>query len=317
MNCSLSSLSDHLDRLMVGAGAVRWGVAAADAVSAEAADRFGRWIAAGRHGDMAYMERYDAVRRDPSLLLDGAQSVIVAAFPYEADVQRTGDVEVSRYALADDYHEALRRRLAPVAEWLRDECGAESRICVDTAPLRERYFAVQAGVGFIGVNNCLIVPGAGSYVFLAEIVTTLTLPPSEPCTLSCAGCLRCVAACPGGALSADGRCADARRCISYLTIEYRGEELPDDIDYGRRLYGCDTCQAVCPHNAGIARTPSAVGAPRPELLALTAESVSRLTPGDFRRLTRHSAMSRVRRDQLLRNLRACLTRNVKFRRRIF
>lgn len=288
---------------MTAAGAARWGVAAAAEVSDEAARQYDRWIADGRHGQMAYMERYSEVRRDPAQLLEGARSVIVAAFPYPAQVAYSGDVLLARYALGEDYHEALRRRLAPVVEWLHSECGATSRVCVDTAPLRERYTAVQAGVGFIGVNNCLIVPGVGSFVFLAEIVTTARLPLSEPCTLRCDGCLRCVRACPGGALSADGRGADARRCISYLTIEYRGEELPDDIPYGRRIYGCDTCQSVCPHNASARQLPSAIGEPRADLLGLTAAQVGGLTPGDFRRLTRHSAISRVRLPQLLRNLR--------------
>lgn len=287
---------------MEAAGAVRWGVAEAAPLSAEAAGRFDRWIVEGCHGEMAYMERYAQVRRDPSQLLDGARSVIVTAFPYPADVARNGDVEVARYALAEDYHESLRIRLAPVVEWLSTECGSSCRICVDTAPLRERYFAVQAGVGFVGINNCLIVPGVGSYVFLAEIVTTLPLPPSAPCTRSCAGCMKCVKACPGGALRADGRGADARRCISYLTIEYRGDELPADIDYGRRIYGCDTCQSVCPHNSGVSRCRSAVGEPRTDLLGLTADAVNGLTPGEFKRLTRHSAMSRIRLPQLLRNL---------------
>ncbi len=206
-------------RLVIEAGAVRAGVVTLGPVDSYAEELYRNWLAEGRHGEMGYLEKYAEVRHDPRLLLEGARSMIVAAFNYYG-----GEPEVSqplkwaRYAVGRDYHEEVRERLGRVAEAITAATGAQCRVTVDTAPLRERYWAVKAGVGFLGINNQLIVPEAGSWCVLGEIITTLELEADEPDTRNCLGCMRCVKACPGHALDGHGG-MDARRCMSYLSIE--------------------------------------------------------------------------------------------------
>ena len=282
-----------------GASAV--GFAVAEPVDERVCDLYADWIARGCHGEMSYLDRYHDVRSDPRLLLPGASTVIVAAFNYKPEhTQPSGAPRIAAYALGRDYHEVVRARLSTVAARLCGEYGGEARVCVDTAPIRERYWAVRAGVGFVGVNSQLIVPGVGSMCFLGEIIWTGEVTPDEPCTGHCDRCMKCVAACPGGAIGADGS-FDARRCHSYLTIEYRGE-LPSGLDLGDRLYGCDVCQQVCPHNCDAEASSVAEFRPSDEVLALDAEKVRQMTPEEFSRMFRHSAVKRTRLSGLQRNL---------------
>lgn len=270
-----------------------------DPVDSEAVESYHRWLAEGRHGGMTYLENYPDVRSDPRLLLPGARSMLCVAFPYftEEPVR----LPISLYARGRDYHEVVRERLMAIAA----EIPGETRVCVDTAPLRERYWAARSGLGFIGLNNQLIIPGLGSYFFLGFILTQL--PYSPPSTLhsplsSCGTCRRCVDACPGGCISPAGRGIDARRCLSYLTIEHRGP-FPADSPLST-LYGCDVCQRVCPHNCGARPTPIADFHPTEALASLTADDVASMTPSAFRWLFRHSAIRRTRLEGLQRNLAA-------------
>lgn len=264
-------------------------------VDARAVGFHSRWLADGRHAGMAYMENYADLRTDPRTLLPGARSIICVAFPYYTD--RPVSLPISLYARGRDYHEVVRRLLEPLAAAL----PGQSRICVDTAPLRERYWAMRAGLGFIGRNNQLIIPGAGSYFFLGFVLTTEALPPTAASVeFGCGDCRRCVDACPGGCISADCRAIDARTCLSYLTIEHRGP-LPDGLRLPT-LYGCDVCQRVCPHNAGVQPTHIADFYPSAELAALTGADVASLTPERFSALFRHSAIKRTKLSGLLRNL---------------
>ncbi|MEW6250876.1 MAG: tRNA epoxyqueuosine(34) reductase QueG [Planctomycetota bacterium] len=298
------------------------------------------WLAAGHAGQMHFLARRVAERTDPTRLLPGARSVICAALRYgredaylgpalmrESDV-RAGCVAlplredrerdrprglVAQYARGRDYHLVLRTMLEEVLARLRSELSEPfaARICVDTAPLLEREVAAAAGLGWIGKNTCLLNGRLGSYLFLGEIVTDLALAGDEPRTDGCANCRRCLDACPTGALVGPHQ-MDARRCISYLTIEHRGE-LPGEVaeGLGARVYGCDVCQQVCPYNAHASR----VGHPeiaadllpaRPDL-----EELARLTSGGWRRLVRGTAGRRASRamwrrnaEQALRNLAA-------------
>lgn len=285
-----------IGRWVAGAGGAASGIAPADVVASDEFSRFEKWLDAGMNGDMHYMERYLDIRRDPALLLPDARSIIVVAFSYRQERGVPG--HIASYALGDDYHEVVRARLEQVAARLTAKYGGATRVCVDTAPLLERYRAVRAGIGFIGRNHLLIVPGIGSYVFIGSILTTLEIAPDIPCTLSCDGCGRCEAACPGKALGADG--LDARRCLSYLTIEYRGD-FPDDLDLHGCLYGCDTCQRVCPHNAGVPATSIPEFAPRPALTALTPAQAATMTQPEFSAMMRHSAIKRTKLAGLQRN----------------
>lgn len=236
-------------REVFAVGAYACGVVRAMPVTAEAVARYDEWLADGNAGNMDYLGRYGEVRRDPRLLLDGegARTLIVTLFAYQDNVHPAEGVPyIAHYALGQDYHDVLRRRLRTVIGQLRPRFGGKWRVCVDSAPLMERYWAARAGLGVIGDNGCLIVPGVGANFFIATIVTTAQMPTDDPVegTSHCLGCGRCVRACPTGALRGDGS-VDARRCISYLTIESH-DDIPADIPTGNTLYGCDVCRRACP-----------------------------------------------------------------------
>lgn len=270
----------------------------ATAVDTSYAIRYQKWIAEGRHGSMSYMAAHGELRFDPGMLLPGAKSLISIAFPY-APAGGYHHPCIADYALGQDYHTVLRRRLESVMRFIASQ-GALSRVCIDSAPVAERYWAVRAGVGYQGISGQLIVPGVGSGVFLAEIITTLELPPSEPCTKHCAGCMRCVKACPGGAIGADGS-FDARRCISYLTTEHSGP-MPEGASTHGRAAGCDICRLVCPHTPAEPPTPLYEFTPDPRLLILDAPMLRNITSSQWKRLTAHSALRRIPFKRLLHNL---------------
>ena len=289
------------------AGAVAVGVAALGQVEPWAENLYQRCVADGSFGSMDYLNRYPEVRHDPRLLLDGAQSIIMAAFSYKPDARweeenRRNRLHWARYSLGRDYHEEVRERLTKVSDIISATTGASCRVTVDTAPLRERYWAVKAGVGFTGINNQLIVPGAGSWCVLGGIVTTLTLVADEPCRLSCEGCMRCVRACPGRALDGCGG-MDARRCMSYITIESREWNGVHELK-GGRIYGCDVCQEVCPHNAGAPATQIENFRPRQSIMSLTRDDILSMEQAEFSRIFTHSAIKRAKLAGLQRNARA-------------
>lgn len=278
------------------AGAVAVGIAAVGPVDDEAADAYDRWLAAGSHAGMGYLENYPDIRRNPALLLPGARTMICCAFAYTSPEFPRSSL-FADYALGDDYHDVLRQTLAPVAEAL----GGATRICVDSAPIRERYWAVRAGVGYRGLNGQIIVPGVGSAVFLAEILWDGVLQPDRPLEMNCGGCGACLRACPAHALDGSG-CLDARRCLSYLTIEHRGE-FPESMPPLRgRIYGCDICRDVCPQSrpaSPVFVLPSL--RPRPEILGLTLADVLSLDQPSFSGIFRRSAVKRAKLAGLLRN----------------
>lgn len=288
-------------------GACAAGFAAVEPVDEDNRLIYRRWIADGKQAGMEYMERYGDVRDNPALLLDGAQSILCLAFAYR-DSSTPRHPLFADYALGEDYHDVLRKLLRPLAARMEATVPeSATRICVDTAPMRERYWAARAGLGFIGINNHLIIPGIGSHVFLAEILWTAAVEHSQSlANQHCIGCGKCVDSCPGKALGADGS-LDSRRCLSYLTIEHRGE-LPADVALPGRIYGCDICQDVCPHNRGCADAPVLENfRPRPALMALDRESIAAMTPDDFRAVFRGSAVRRAKLDGLRRNALHALT----------
>jgi epoxyqueuosine reductase len=211
---------------------------------------------------------------------------------------------VARYALGDDYHELFKLRLHELADRIREMVpDAVTRACVDTAPVMEKELAARAGIGWLGKNVCLINPRIGSWLLLGEIVTTLELPPDEPESDHCGTCTRCIDACPTGAITAPYR-LDARRCISYLTIEHRGPIEPElQARMGNWLYGCDVCQDVCPHNskAPVATDPALQ--PRFSTGTLDVQEVLNWTEQDYRETLRGTAMKRVKLPMLKRNAR--------------
>lgn len=296
---------------MTLAGAASWGVAEVSPVDAEAAERYRRWIDAGYHGAMGYLAANCDVRDNPALLLEGARSMIIGAFSYAPatpEAARLGfGSPIARYALGLDYHYVLRERLAPLAAELERLSGTPSRICIDSAPLRERYWAEKAGVGRIGRNGQLIVPGVGSLVFIAVILTGAALQPTQPSTSVCPpGCGACLRKCPVGALKGNG-IVEARKCLSYLTIEYRGELTPAD-DLKGRLCGCDACLEACPENR--AALSGQLGPevpvidefqPHAEAAEITPRQAAQITTGQFKKLFANTPVIRLRPQLLRRN----------------
>ncbi|MBX7245459.1 MAG: tRNA epoxyqueuosine(34) reductase QueG [Candidatus Sumerlaeaceae bacterium] len=233
----------------------------------EHTDRLRQWLDAGRHGEMDYMARSGEKRASAETVLPGAKSVIIFAFGYgqqkampvySVDEVGSAKVRVAKYALGEDYHLVLRQRLEPVVEWLSTELpGNQWRVCVDSAPLLERAFAVEAGIGFWGKNTMVLSPRAGSFFFLAEIVTTAEIAPDPPITGTCGNCTRCIDACPTAAIVAPYE-LDARKCISYLTIEKKSELTAEESSQLHGwAFGCDICQDVCPYNKFTNPTPVA------------------------------------------------------------
>lgn len=279
------------------------GFAAAVPVDDEATARYDRWIEQGHNGCMQWAAGHRDLRRDPSLLLEGANTVISLALNYyPTRFQPDGTLRVAYYAYGRDYHEVLREKLTALAQFIEQVTQCSTRPCVDSAPIRERYWAQRAGIGFVGRNNCLIIPGKGSYFFLGEIITTAQLPPDEPCRLTCGDCGKCIEACPASALNMDGA-ADASRCLSCLLIENHSEKLPEWVAnvVGDRVVGCDECQLCCPHNAHAQTTTIADFAPTETVMTLTRDRIQSMTAGEFKRTFAHSAISRLRYKTLRRN----------------
>jgi epoxyqueuosine reductase len=250
---------------------------------------------------MRYLEN---PRLEPEQLLPGAKTVIVCALSYGAARVASAEPGVAAYTHGEDYHRVLKARLGELAQRCCDLLGEplRARICVDSAPLLERAWAERAGVGFIGKSTMAITPGVGTATLLGEILIDAALPASEPVDRGCGACTMCLDACPTQAFVGP-YVLDARRCISYLTIEHRGSIEPDlRSQMGGHLFGCDVCQRVCPYNASR-KLPAADAAlrGRPQVSEMTALNLLEMTSGDYRRLVKGSALSRASRSQLQRN----------------
>lgn len=262
------------------------------------------WIASGKHGDMAWVERHLDLREDPIRLLKDCRTVISLAFAYPAAKPATPDgYTVSRYARPDkrDYHDRLRNFCREITQVIHENLeDAKTRICVDSAPIMERSFALSSGIGFIGKNNSLIIPGHGSYLYLAEILTTAAIdfPKAQPMPPRCGACTLCIEACPTGALKHPFD-LDARKCLSYLTIEYKGTISPEFGEkMGRCFFGCDRCQEVCPFNGNGGLTD--ISLPRLEVLLTMEEDV-------FEERFGKTALSRAGLSKLKENIRAVMS----------
>lgn len=250
-----ATLTESIRSYAVGLGFSAMGVAPARILEQDEVALL-KWVGAGLHGEMAYMAR-DPIRRSRvGEILPGAQSVIVLAMnyypPQPAEQRMTSPLgRVSRYAWGRDYHSVIEEKLSKLSAFIQKEAGPDVRCksYVDHGPVLEKAHAREAGLGFIGKSTLLITEEFGSYVFLSVILTTLDLSPGQPQTSQCGGCRLCLDACPTGALTAPF-VLDARWCISYLTIENKGE-IPEALrsQLGNWVFGCDICQEVCPYNA--------------------------------------------------------------------
>jgi epoxyqueuosine reductase len=264
---------------------------------------FERWLEAGYAGHMSYLERGRAERLDPGRLLPGWRSVIAVALNYAPAGDDPAWRGVARYARGRDYHRVIRPRLHALKDALRSAGGEDvrSRASVDTSAVLERSLAAGAGLGWIGKNANLIAPGLGSYFYIGIVLTTAVLAPDAELPDRCGTCTACLDACPTSAFVAPYT-LDARRCVSYLTIEHRGEIDPSlHAGIGGWLFGCDVCQEVCPWNrhAPPARDPALTPGEPPGSI----ESLVDLNENEFRERFRGSALKRARRAGLVRNAR--------------
>jgi epoxyqueuosine reductase len=306
-----ASLTAAIRRQALELGFVRVGFARAERF-ATAAKRLESWLGSGHAGTMSYLAG-GTDRADPHALLAEAQTIIAVALPYPAGPglgwpRRSRDggpaAAVARYARGDDYHRVLKDKLRVLALRCEELVGRPvlSRSCVDTAPLLEREAALRAGIGFTGKSTMTIAPGIGSYIVIGELLVDIELEPDEPIAQGCGSCRACLDACPTRAFIGEWL-LDARRCISYLTIEYRGviaRELRPLM--GSRVFGCDVCQEVCPFNASSApRAAAPELAPRAALDAIGLVELLEMRSAAYRRLVRGSALRRASRTQLARN----------------
>jgi epoxyqueuosine reductase len=278
---------------------------------------FREWLRESAHGEMNYMQRGEEKRCDPQNVLAGAKSIVVFALNYfqgtesgigfqpmsnrqDADATTAATGRIARYAWGDDYHDVITNKLDKIDNFLR-EFGGEQKCYVDTGPVLERDYAAQAGIGWHGKSTMLIDRRLGTWFFLAEILTTLELPADEPVPNRCGTCERCITACPTGAITAPHR-VDARRCISYLTIELKGA-IPLDLRplIGDRIFGCDDCLDACPWNRFAQESREAAFSAR-RLTQMSLRKYLELSDAEFRALFRNSPIKRIKRRGFLRNV---------------
>lgn len=282
------------------------------------ADQFQQWLRDGAHGEMDYMRRGEEKRCDPQKVMPGAKSIVVVALNYfqgavEAGVSpatsknaagtaaNTATGRIARYAWGDDYHQVIAAKLDQIDKFLRQFGGAQ-KCYVDTGPILERDHAAQAGTGWHGKSTMLIDPRLGTWFFLGEILTTLEMPPDAPQPDRCGSCDLCMTACPTGAITAPHR-LDARRCISYLTIELKGS-IPLELRplIGNRIFGCDDCLEACPWNRFAQVSRESAFAARRSTAGMLLREYLRLNDNEFREMFRNSPIKRIKRRGFLRNV---------------
>ncbi|MDR0559792.1 MAG: tRNA epoxyqueuosine(34) reductase QueG [Prevotellaceae bacterium] len=257
------------------------------------------------HADMKYIENRQEMRLNPQTLFEGAKSVISLAYNYYSIKKQTGGAPViSKYAYGRDYHFVLKQKLNRLMDFIKQEKSeADGKTFVDSAPLLEKALAQRAGTGWIGKNSNLIVNGKGSFYFLAELVLNMPLRYDEPAISKCGACTRCIDACPTGAIVRP-YVVDARKCISYLTVELKGS-FPEEptVNLAGRMFGCDICQDACPWNIRFAVENNEPDfAPSQTLLSKTGVEWENLTKEEFLEIFRNSAVKRTKYEGLKRNI---------------
>ncbi|MEA3064165.1 MAG: epoxyqueuosine reductase [Sphingomonadales bacterium] len=301
-------LADRLREKAEELGFAATGFARADCAP-ESGARLREWIASGAHGDMIWMEETAERRASPAALWPDVRSVISLGMSYApagdplALAERPDLGRISVYAQGADYHDVVKKALKALARWLVDEAGCELKVFVDTAPVMEKPLAEAAGLGWQGKHSNLVSRRDGSWLFLGAIYTTLELEETPaPHAMHCGSCRACLDVCPTNAFPAPYR-LDARRCISYLTIEHKGP-IPEEfrVAIGNRIYGCDDCLAVCPWNrfADTARRHQAF-VPRAELAAPALADLLDLDDAGFRQVFAGSPIKRIGRKRMVRN----------------
>ena len=282
------------------------GIAQATALEEESA-HVEQWLESDCEGEMGYLTRNKEKRYDPRLLVEGTKSIVTVLYNYYPK-QRIGDSDrfkIAKYAYGADYHDVLKRKMHQLLEGIEAQTGKleGTRLFVDSAPVLDRAWAVRCGLGFIGKNTTLIHPKKGSFFFIGHLFLPIELEGTgKPLTNRCGRCTKCLDACPSGALEAPFH-IDARKCISYLTIEYKGSLAGiDPKTFNGWMYGCDICQDVCPYNRFALPNKEPDFQPSERLIAMHDEDWKSLSKEDFDALFKHSAVQRAGYEGLKRNI---------------
>ncbi|WP_114793304.1 tRNA epoxyqueuosine(34) reductase QueG [Niabella yanshanensis] len=272
----------------------------------EDARKLEAWLSKGMHGQMKYMENHFELRVDPTKLVPGARSVITLLFNYFPDQQQNGNApKIAKYAYGNDYHEVIRAKLNEFLFIIREKTGdIQGRGFVDSAPVLERSWARRSGIGWIGKNGNLITKQNGSFFFIATLITDLELDYDDPFAKDfCGSCTRCIEACPTDAILPN-KVVDGSRCISYFTIELKEMLLPQEMSkqFDNWMFGCDTCQDVCPWNRFSKPHSESAFTPIPEILNLSNSEWQAMTEESFRKIFKHSPLKRSKFKGIQRNL---------------
>ena len=308
----MTSITNQIKKKALSLGFFRVGAAPAESLDPAGLDS---WLDHGYHGTMAFMKNHRDLRLDPRLLLPNAKSVVVAAMNYYKPVTlsphpRKG--RISRYALGDDYHDVLRKRLKQLLVYIQEMLpGTRGRVCVDSAPILEKTWAVRAGIGQQGKHSNVLTRDYGSWFFLGEIIVDYQLDYDSPIDKDfCGTCTRCMDACPTGAI-VEPYVVDSRRCISYLTIELKAENpLPPNMRklMGNWIFGCDVCQQVCPWNQRFAQaSDESAFSPRSHTLAPDLQDLASMDKDEFDGKYRQSPIKRAKYEGLKRNIQNALS----------
>ena len=305
-NSIVGSFSERIKAQARDLGFDKVGIAGAESLTVEGARLF-EWLTAGYHGEMAWMERWAEKRVDPQQILPNAKSVFAVALNYFTPYRHVTDPgigKISRYAWGDDYHNIVKEKLYLLADWIKSEKSeAAVKICVDTAPVMDKVWAARAGLGWIGKSSNLITTDYGSWVFIGEILLDIELEyETDVVADHCGSCTACIDACPTGAI-AEPYVVDARKCISYATIELRDEELPAEFEGKMEgwLYGCDICQDICPWNRFEKAAHEERFEPRNGQTGLELGEISAFSPEVYSERFRKSPMKRTKLAGLKRN----------------
>ena len=272
----------------------------------EEAPKLENWLKQNHHGEMKYMSNHFDKRLDPRLLMENTKTVISLMLNYYTDQKQNDPTapKISKYAFGKDYHFVIKEKLRELVEFMREQIGeVATKICVDSAPVMDKVWAKKAGMGWIGKNTNLIRPRVGSYFFIAEVLLDYTLEPDGPMKDYCGSCTRCIDACPTEAI-VEPYVVDAKKCISYLTIELKEEILPkqfqDKMD--NWMFGCDICQDVCPWNRFSKNHKELNFQPAEDLLNMSKKEWQELNKESFNKLFKSSAVKRTKYEGLKRNI---------------
>lgn len=298
------SLSQQIKEYALTIGFDACGICKAENIDSRSQDEFDHWLSQGYQADMNYMARNCDKRCNPTLLMQDARSIICVALNYYPhQTLPAHHPQFAYYAYGKDYHDVVKDKLHSLFQYIKTLIpNIQGRAFCDTAPLLERYWAVKAGIGFVGKNSLLIIPRKGSYFFLGELLLNLDLEYDTPISLSCGKCTRCIDACPTKAIIKP-REVNACKCISYQTIENKGQIAKDVADkLCDNVYGCDICQQVCPWNRFAQPHQTPEFTPKHQLNELSIERLEKLTIEEYREIFKGSAVKRAKYEGLKRNI---------------